>query len=104
MDIKDLAARISRVEGEISDKLVLLEQRMQAGTFGSTKMEDTEESPQPVENIDTPQVPEENVSPMQEPEQPIDQDWIRIRDRVAPELDPMVRPFLSRAVRENSWR
>ena len=95
MDIKDLAARISRVEGEISDKLVLLEQRMQAGTFGSTKMEDTEESPQPVENIDTPQVPEENVSPMQEPEQPIDQDWIRIRDRVAPELDPMVRPFLS---------
>lgn len=95
MDIKDLAARISRVEGEISDKLVLLEQRIQAGTFVSTKMEDTEESPQPVENIDTPQVPEENVSPMQEPEQPIDQDWIRIRDRVAPELDPMVRPFLS---------
>jgi hypothetical protein len=95
LDAKDLAARVSRVEEDVTDKLAQLEQKLKSGNFvvSQTAPEPADlDAPPPWEDDDAPPLPEE---PEPQAETPQDGDWLKIRERALPELDPMVRPFLS---------
>jgi DNA polymerase-3 subunit gamma/tau len=95
LDAKDLAARVSRVEEDVTDKLAQLEQKLKSGNFvvSQTAPEPEDlDAPPPWEDDDAPPLPEE---PEAQAETPQDGDWLKIRERALPELDPMVRPFLS---------
>ena len=94
LDARDLSARISRVEEELSDQISRLEQRLKSGAFVAAQPPACqEEAPPPWEDADAPPLPEEDTPEM--PEAPVDADWLKIRERVAPEIDQIVRPFLS---------
>ncbi len=95
LDAPSLSARISRVEEELSDKLNVLEQRLKAGTLAMAEPElepEPEETPPPPDDADAPPLPEEEQP--QEPD-PSQETWNTVRDRVTPEVDPILRPFLS---------
>ena len=90
----DLAARIARLEGELSDKLVLLEQKMAGGQFVPAAAEPAEAQ---IPEAPSPEPPEpETVREQPEPPADLpDQLWEQVKARAIPELDPIYRSFLS---------
>jgi len=93
LDAADLSARIARVEGELSDRLVLLEQQIQSGSF--VPAETPGKPPAPAAEPAVP-VPE----PEPEPEAPeeltpvSDEAWNAVLEKTRPEVEPMLRSFL----------
>ena len=96
LDVRDLAARISRIEGSLADRITLMEQRLASRNYvlAQPQPEQQEEGPPPWENGD---IPPENQEPVQpETAKPVeDGSWDQIRQRLLPEVEPLVRPFLS---------
>lgn len=96
LDVRDLAARISRIEGSLADRITLMEQRLASGNYvpAQPQPEQQEEGPPPWENGDIPPENQESVQP--ETAKPVeDGSWDQIRQRLLPEVEPLVRPFLS---------
>ena len=90
-DARDLSARIARVEGELSDKLVLLEQRLSSGQF--TPAPELREIPQSAgAEPAAEKVPPEEAAAESVPVS--DEDWETVREKVKTEVDVIVRPFL----------
>ena len=88
-DPADLSARISRVEGTLSDKLALLEQRLRSGELivaAESAEAPAEERPTPVEDVKT---QEPDVPPKQEMES--DSFWEEVLRKVLPEIDVAYR-------------
>ncbi len=96
-DVRDLTARMGRLEQQVEDRLQLLDQKLKSGVFVSSPAGDEpppqEEAPPPWDDADAPPPPEEPPQEASPPAQ--DGQWLKIRDRVAPELDPILRPFLT---------
>lgn len=95
LDVRDLAARISRIEGSLADRITLMEQRLASGNYvpAQPQPEQQEEGPPPWENGDIPPENQESVQP--ETAKPVeDGSWDQIRQRLLPEVEPLVRPFL----------
>jgi DNA polymerase-3 subunit gamma/tau len=96
LDARNLSARISRVEEQLTERMTLLEQRLRRGTFVASA---AEEAPPHWEDEDAPPLPEEPPVPVaKEPQtapQMQDDQWKKIRERVLPEIEPMVRPFVA---------
>ena len=88
-DVRDLTARISRLEGELGDKLILLEQKLQSGQFVPSQT-----APEPLPAAPVP--PEPASEPEAAPPEPPKSDgqWEAICKKVQPELDMIRRPFL----------
>ena len=94
LDAADLSARIARVEGELSDRLVLLEQQLQSGRFVPEEAPEAPSAP-----------PEESAAPEPEPEPeeaeppvPVSDDaWVAVVEKARPEVGPMVQPLLGKA-------
>ncbi len=96
LDVRDLAARISRIEGSLADRITLMEQRLASGNYvpAQPQPEQQEEGPPPWEDGDIPPENQESVQP--ETAKPVeDGSWDQIRQRLLPEVEPLVRPFLS---------
>lgn len=96
LDVRDLAARISRIEGSLADRITLMEQRLASGNYvpAQPQPEQQEEGPPPWEDGDIPLENQESVQP--ETAKPVeDGSWDQIRQRLLPEVEPLVRPFLS---------
>lgn len=95
LDVRDLAARISRIEGSLADRITLMEQRLASGNYvpAQPQPEQQEEGPPPWEDGDIPPENQESVQP--ETAKPVeDGSWDQIRQRLLPEVEPLVRPFL----------
>ena len=90
LDARDLSARIARVEGELSDKLVLLEQQLQSGHF-TVASAPAASAP---ESVPAPEPPSPAEEPAPDPVPVSDDTWLTIAEKAKPELEPMVRPFL----------
>ena len=90
LDARDLSARIARVEGELSDKLVLLEQQLQSGQF-TVASAPAASAP---ESVPAPEPPSPAEEPAPDPVPVSDDTWLTIAEKAKPELEPMVRPFL----------
>lgn len=97
---RDLSARISRVEENLMERLLELEQKVKSGKFVAQLPEEQgeEEAPPPWDDGDAP--------PLQEPEQPeavpeetgeSDELWRKIRERTVPDVNALSRSFLERA-------
>lgn len=95
-DVRDLTARMGRLEQQVNDQLRLLEQRLSSGALVVSPPPQEQDAPPPWDDGDAPPLPEaqENSPPRQEPQQ-ADDLWPKIRERTAPELEPIVRPFLN---------
>lgn len=96
LDVRDLAARISRIEGSLADRITLMEQRLASGNYvpAQPQPEQQEEGPPPWEDGNIPLENQESVQP--ETAKPVeDGSWDQIRQRLLPEVEPLVRPFLS---------
>lgn len=106
LDARDLSARVGRVEAQFTQRLAALEQNLKSGTLVVSPGA-SEEEPPPWDDADAPPLPEEmtrlgemqpETAAQQEPQPPesgSDGQWAAIRERVLPEIDPIVRPFLS---------
>lgn len=97
---RDLSARISRVEENLMERLLELEQKVKSGKFVAQLPEEQgeEEAPPPWDDGDAP--------PLEEPEQPeavpeetgeSDELWRKIRERTVPDVSALSRSFLERA-------
>lgn len=97
---RDLSARISRVEENLMERLLELEQKVKSGKFVAQLSEEQgeEEAPPPWDDGDAP--------PLEEPEQPeavpeetgeSDELWRKIRERTVPDVSALSRSFLERA-------
>lgn len=93
---KDLSARISRVEEDLTERLLGLEQKLRNGTFvAGDEAPPWEEEAPPWDDRDAPPVPMD-APPEEEPPAPSAEDpqWLKLRERVLPDVEPMVRPFV----------
>ena len=95
---RDLSARIGRVEEDLTQRLLELEEKLRFGNFVPAEPRsgeaDAGEAPLPAD-IPEPPVPEEPESRPEPPAAPeSDEDWLAIRQRVLPDIEPMLRSFL----------
>ena len=104
MDPQDLLARVSRMEENMTARVVELEHKLASGAFvmnAAVPVEDGD-GPPPWDDADAP--PEELIPELpREPRKTIpvqgsDETWQKIRERVLPDIDPMIRSFLAEEV------
>jgi len=92
LDARDLSARIGKLEGELQDRLILLEQRLRSGEISLAP------APAPAEPLQAPEeAPEAPAPEAPAPETgtaPEEELWPKIRDRARPEVDPIYQSFL----------
>lgn len=91
---KDLSARISRVEENLTERILGLEQKIKSGEFtvkASADVEPEGDEAPPWEET-PPEMPEVPVE--EAPAAPEDAQWLKLRERVLPDVEPMVRPFV----------
>lgn len=96
---KDLSARISRMEEDLTARILELEMKLRNGTFtvsAEAFPEADEEAPPPWEDADAPPDPEEDCQKKAEAVL-CDEDWRKIRERTAPDVSVEVRSFFERA-------
>ena len=85
---------MSRVEEQVTEQLTDLERKLKSGSF-VPDAEPEEEGPPPLDDADAPPLPEE-MAPETAPEpEEVSGQWQEILERTKPEIDPIVRPFLS---------
>ncbi len=100
---KDLSARISRMEEDLTARLMELEMKLRNGDFvaKTTVSEDAfdEEAPPPWDDADAPPIPEAEDcgDGTKAATTPCDEDWRKIRERTAPDVSFEVRSFFERA-------
>ena len=100
LDAGDLSARIAHLEGELTDRVTLLEQRMQRGQFVPSAGEATLPEPPAEERTparqEAPTPPPEEETPAQtsEAQQQAEQRVAAIFEKARPEIDMIYSPFL----------
>ncbi len=94
---RDISARVSRVEEDLTARIIELEHKLRNGNFAvSAGGEDApleEEAPPPWDDSNPPPEPELPEDPPAEAP-PSDDQWKKILDRALPDVDPKVRPFV----------
>ena len=98
VDARDLAARISRVEDDLTARIMELEQKLKSGSFVVAAQPeelpgtpDDGEAPPPWDDADAPPAPEEEQI---EAGADSDEVWRKILEKVLPEIEPQCRIML----------
>jgi DNA polymerase III gamma/tau subunit len=86
----DISARLSRLETDLTSRLLDLEQKLQNGDFVARAAAPEEEAPPPWEDADAPPEPEDR-QPEAPAQLPTDENWQKIKERVLPEIPNIVR-------------
>ena len=96
-DVRDLSARISRVEDDLTARMMELEHKLKSGNFvvaaASNEMPadlDDGQAPQPWDGADAPPEPEEEQKALPDS----DDVWKKTLEKVLPEVEMQYRAFL----------
>lgn len=97
----DLAARIARVEEDLTARIMELEMKLRSGAFVAKEAvpEDVfdDEAPPPWDDADAPPLPEDCGDGSKADPAASDDDWRKIRERTLPDVQMEVRSFFERA-------
>lgn len=107
VDARDLAARISRVEDDLTARIMELEQKLKSGSFVvSAQPEelpgtpDDGEAPPPWDDADAPPAPEEEQN---EAGADSDEIWRKTLEKVLPDVEMQYRSFLQNDFSGRMW-
>ncbi len=102
LDPKDLSARISRVQDDLAERIMELEQKLKSGSFVAVAAPadapadlDDGEAPPPWDDADAPPAPEEEAAPSGPAS---DDTWKKILEKVLPEVGTMFPQLLQEEV------
>jgi DNA polymerase III gamma/tau subunit len=90
LEPEDLSARLSRMEADLTARLLELEQKLKNGSFVANAAAPEEELPPPWEDADAPPEPEPKP-PEAQPDTPPDEHWQKVKERVLPGISSMLR-------------
>lgn len=98
LDARELSARISRVEDDLTARIMELEQKLRSGSFVVNPQQeappgepDDGEAPPPWDDADAPPAPEEEAGPSMPDSDDI---WRKTLEKVLPDVEEQYRVFL----------